>query len=1171
MPLALLVLACGAYAAFLWREPRLWLTLLPAILPVASRAPWTGSIYLEEFDAFVVTTLLVGYGRLAATKAERRFASSSSGFSGPGWLIVFLALSYAISCARAVATAPGFTSLSVATYDSSLNAFRILKGFAWSALLWPMLVAELRKDRDRTVQALSLGIVLGLLLASGAVVLERVAFAALLDFARPYRVTGSFWEMHVGGAALDGFLVLSFPFAFWLLASESPARRILGAATVALSGYAIFVTFTRATYLAAGFALLILVVWPSHATISTSARTVFARLVGLILSIGVMAQVFSTSGYRGLAACTGALVWLALVAPRIAGTQPKAVVSGIGGGMVLGILSVPLAALLPKGAYVVYLLAATAALVLVLLEARVTSRRRRKAAIAASASWLALSAINVAVYWGGWTALPPALVCAAIVLVGLLLAGRAEVLPYRWEGSLFMRGAVAATLILGTAIGLHSQYAEARFASVDSDLRARLAHWETGVAMLSGPWDWLIGKGLGTFPHVFFWRTPGIEVPGSHGIRQEQSGNRYLAVAGAFSQRAYGPEYLVAQRVSARPREALAVILKVRTAEKLVLVPAVCQKHLLYASACLSKSVAVEPTGGEWKTVRVQLSGELASPDWYAPRPQFFSVAVDSNGKLAAVDDIEVVGGDGRNLLENGDFAAGASRWFFTSDHNHLPWHIKNLWLNYLFDQGTLGVIAFSLVYLAALWSVCLGRGRDMPMAPYLAASLLGFGIAGLFDSLVDVPRLTTLFFLVCFLALGLGASAAHPAQQEGGRRPRKSRKSAATIPAMVAIGLLGPLAPNASAAGSDSSSDLPSLPKRVISVGETRLVRTIAEASQLAMDGDIVEIDGGEYAGDVAVWTQAGITLRGVNGRPRLIAKGASAEGKAIWVIRSRDAVVENIEFVGARVSDANGAGIRHEAERLVVRKARFIDNENGILGGKEGSELEVHDSEFIANGAGDGRSHGAYVGGRRVLFQGNYMTQGRIGHLLKSRAEETLILYNRLTDESGSASYELDLPDGGLAVVLGNLIQQGPEATNSTIISYAAESLSKRKNELVLAYNTIVNDRPAGGAFVASRQGRVPVLGINNVTVGKGTWEVDGPAVLRGNVHVGRQAFVKPQAMDYRPRAGATTLGTAVAPDRASSRDLIPRKEYVHPATTRALGPGFPSTPGAFQSPGP
>ncbi len=42
---------------------------------------------------------------------------------------------------------------------------------------------------------------------------EHVAFPGLLNFSTDYRSTSVFWEMHVGGAALDGYLALAMPFA----------------------------------------------------------------------------------------------------------------------------------------------------------------------------------------------------------------------------------------------------------------------------------------------------------------------------------------------------------------------------------------------------------------------------------------------------------------------------------------------------------------------------------------------------------------------------------------------------------------------------------------------------------------------------------------------------------------------------------------------------------------------------------------------------------------------------------------------------------------------------------------------------------------------------------------------------------------------------------------------
>ena len=96
--------------------------------------------------------------------------------------------------------------------------------------------------------------------------------------------------------------------------------------------------------------------------------------------------------------------------------------------------------------------------------------------------------------------------------------------------------------------------------------------------------------------------------------------------------------------------------------------------------------------------------------------------------------------------------------------------------------------------------------------------------------------------------------------------------------------------------------------------VGPGAPIARIADAARLAHDGDTVEILPGEYHGDVAVWTQKRLTIRGVGRAPTLVADNQSAEGKAIWVFREGDFLVENITFRGARVADLNGAAIRFE-----------------------------------------------------------------------------------------------------------------------------------------------------------------------------------------------------------------------------------------------------------------
>lgn len=360
-------------------------------------------------------------------------------------------------------------------------------------------------------------------------------------------------------------------------------------------------------------------------------------------------------------------------------------------------------------------------------------------------------------------------------------------------------------------------------------------------------------------------------------------------------------------------------------------------------------------------------------------------------------------------------------------------------------------------------------------------------------------------------------------------------------------------------------------LPKRIIRVGKHTEAVSVSEASRRARSGDVVEIEAGEYFRDVAVWTQNDLTIRGVNGKARLVAAGAAAERKAIWVIRGERVTVENIAFVGARVPDKNGAGIRHERGSLTVRNCLFEDNENGVLAGNVPSiELVIERSEFRRNGAGNGQSHNLYAGTiGKLVVTGSYFHEGRVGHLLKSRARESLILYNRLTDEAGGrASYELEFPAGGVAVVLGNLIEQAAGSENYVIVSMGAERYHWPRNELHLAHNTIVNDRPQGGVFVAVKPGNATVRAVNNLFVGKGSLDLRVAHELIGNETVEWSEFALAPRLDFRLRAQSRLVGRARPPGAVDSLSLQPEREYVHPTATAAVPGGTPLSPGAFQS---
>jgi O-antigen ligase len=165
----------------------------------------------------------------------------------------------------------------------------------------------------------------------------------------------------------------------------------------------------------------------------------------------------------------------------------------------------------------------------------------------------------------------------------------------------------------------------------------------------------------------------------------------------------------------------------------------------------------VKASGREWARLTIPLDGRaLTGGSWYAPRLAFFSMALESSGRLIEIRNVTVVGPDGRDLIANGDFGKGMARWFFTSDRFHLPWHIKNLGLNVLFDQGVVGLTLFAALVVIALWRLIAGRASGHALAPFLAASLTGFLVVGAFDSLLDAPRAAFLFYLLLLASLAL-------------------------------------------------------------------------------------------------------------------------------------------------------------------------------------------------------------------------------------------------------------------------------------------------------------------------------------------------------------------------------------------------------------------------------
>jgi hypothetical protein len=258
----------------------------------------------------------------------------------------------------------------------------------------------------------------------------------------------------------------------------------------------------------------------------------------------------------------------------------------------------------------------------------------------------------------------------------------------------------------------------------------------------------------------------------------------------------------------------------------------------------------------------------------------------------------------------------------------------------------------------------------------------------------------------------------------------------------------------------------------RTIQVGPQRAIKLPSAAAALAKSGDMVVIDQGEYA-DCAVWNTGNLVIEG---RGDVVMRDKVCQDKAIFVTAGANITIRGIEFAHARSSGKNGAGIRAEGANLTVENSRFTDNENGILSGANPqSHILIRNSVFSRNGKCDPVcAHGIYIGTIQLLqVTTSVFLEQHEGHHIKSRALRTEIVANTIKDgPTGTASFSVDIPDGGSLILRSNVIEKGPQSENhQAAISIGEESKRNPTIELVIERNSFLNQNAASTSFLRNQ----------------------------------------------------------------------------------------------------
>jgi len=248
----------------------------------------------------------------------------------------------------------------------------------------------------------------------------------------------------------------------------------------------------------------------------------------------------------------------------------------------------------------------------------------------------------------------------------------------------------------------------------------------------------------------------------------------------------------------------------------------------------------------------------------------------------------------------------------------------------------------------------------------------------------------------------------------------------------------------------------------RTLEVGEGKEFKLPSEAIGAAKDGDRVLIAAGEYF-DCAVVRANNITIEGAAPNAAAVLTDKACQGKALLVTAGNDITVRNISLVRVRVPDMNGAGIRAEGTNLLVDRVKFNNNQNGILAAPNpNSTIIVRDSEFVRHGYCSPCAHGIYVNALKLLrVEGSKFSDTRQAHHIKSRAARTEVIGSEIRDgDTGTASYHIEIPNGGSVVVRDTTMQKGPKAENRTsAIMIGAEGVNQPTREITIENNTMIN----------------------------------------------------------------------------------------------------------------
>ena len=374
-------------------------------------------------------------------------------------------------------------------------------------------------------------------------------------------------------------------------------------------------------------------------------------------------------------------------------------------------------------------------------------------AIYARKLWVTLlsgSLFALATYVMGITYARGGYAAYAVAMVALMIAALVQRRSVRGRVAAVGVGVALALTSVAVAIPVaNGSYMHWRFGKLYGDAETRIRHWQDALNLIPTSWvGTLIGAGLGSFPERYRQGSNEGRPPGTYRYERDSSGS-FVTLHGGE------PVYL-GQRVAIRPGSTYRLVLDYRADSFIgVLHISICEKSVLYSAACLWVKLRPDARPGTWAHEELPFnSRNLGRGAWYQRRPVELALVNARVGTSIDVKRVSLYDASNRDLIANGDFSRGGDFWFFSAD-DHLPWHTKSLPVQVRFEQGWLGVLAMVALFVVALGRLArIVRSGDAVAAATLA-SIFAMAVLGLFNSMLESPRIAAL--LVLLLLVGTG------------------------------------------------------------------------------------------------------------------------------------------------------------------------------------------------------------------------------------------------------------------------------------------------------------------------------------------------------------------------------------------------------------------------------